>query len=85
MRSSTILSPKTKTQAKRQYRLKTYPDYLILHVQKKLTAESSQSAVPPVSFDEAVFSELIEMGFTADSGKRALLRTKSENVEVALN
>lgn len=119
-----FLSPQTKTkgQAKRQYRLKTYPDYLMLHMQKftidsnwqakkidcsldvpeqldlaylrgkgpqpgeELLPESSQAAAEPaVSFDEAVLSQLVEMGFTLDACKRALLRTKSENVEVALN
>lgn len=113
---------KTKTQAKKQFRIKTYPDYLMLHMQKftldnnwqpkkidcslevpeiidlaflrgkglqeneELLPESNPALQKPeIKFDEILLNQLIEMGFSVNACKRALLRTKSANVEVALN
>lgn len=109
----------TKTQAKRQYRLETYPDYLVVHMQKydlddnwspkkiecsldapdeldlaflrgrgpqpgeSLMADSIQP--PEICFDERLVDQLLEMGFKLDACKRALLRTKTEDVNVALD
>lgn len=45
---------------------------------------SEQTAEQPI-FNTNVIAQLAEMGFTKDACKRAVLRTKSENVEIALN
>lgn len=119
-----FLSPetKTKTQAKKSSRIKTFPDYLMFHMQKytldnswqpkkiecsldvpeqidlahlrgkglqeneQLLSDSGDAAAAlEVNFDEQILGQLIEMGFTKDACKRALFRTKSNNVEIALN
>ena len=118
-----FLSPvtKTKTQARKLFRIKTYPDYLMLHMQKYtldnswqpkkiecsldvpeqidlafLRGKGIQDGEEPlpendgtstleVNFDQQILGQLVEMGFTKDACKRALWRTKSNNVEIALN
>lgn len=107
-----------KVQAKKSFKIKTYPDYLMLHMQKftldhlwqpkKIDCSLEvpdvidlaylrgkdlqpneellqENTLIDVKFDENLLASLTEMGFTKNACKRALLRTKSNNLDSALN